>query len=350
VNAAFGSQENAHGVFGPDLDAAAIGSFQIVRLRLFSSCAATGLVDGSIDSAEKLEACIDADPHGVLARATALAARRVASRCAGTTIATAFPGRCAAAAPAELLACALARVDCEVCGTLNAADRLGHGCHRFANGVATSYCGTPPPTTQSVARQWDEEALAAIRIDLPRPPVHAKNLFYTAVAMWDAWAAYDSTADAVLHAESPASSDPAGDRAVAISFAAYRVLSHLYALSVKASATQVHLAARMSALGLDKAFTTTSGDTPAAVGNRIAAAVIAHGLADGSNEAQNYADPTYRPVNEPLIVKLPGLDPTIPVLYRSRAAFQIVPVDDDAGAFPPLQEDPLFGADAVGRT
>ena len=38
------------------------------------------------------------------------------------------------------------------------------------------------------------------------------------------------------------------------------------------------------------------------------------------------------------------------VLYRSRAAFQIVPVDDDAGAFPPLQEDPLFGADAVGRS
>ena len=35
--------------------------------------------------------------------------------------------------------------------------------------------------------------------------------------------------------------------------------------------------------------TTTVGDTPAALGNRIAAAVIAAGLADGSNEANGYA-------------------------------------------------------------
>ena len=45
---------------------------------------------------------------------------------------------------------------------------------------------------------------------------------------------------------------------------------------------------------------------PAAVGNRIAAAVIAFGLADGANEAGNYADPTYVPINPPLVVKLPG--------------------------------------------
>ena len=154
--------------------------------------------------------------------------------------------------------------------------------------------------------------LAAIRIDLPRPPVHAKNLFYLSAAMWDAWAAYDATADAFFHAESAASGDPERDREIAISFAAYRVLSHLYRLSVNASSTQVHLASRMRALGFDKTFTATAGGTPAALGNRIAAAVIAHGLADGSNEADNYRDPTYAPVNEPLIVKLPGGVPTLP--------------------------------------
>src|SRR5439155_17279656 len=118
--------------------------------------------------------------------------------------------------------------------------------------------------------------------------------------------AYDATADAYVDRESPASSDPEGDRAVAISFAAYRVLSHLYALSVNAPTTQASLDARLYALGLDKSFTQTVGDTPAAVGNRIAAAVIAYGLADGSNEANNYADPSYFAVNDPLIVKLPG--------------------------------------------
>src|SRR6185369_856872 len=64
--------------------------------------------------------------------------------------------------------------------------------------------------------------------------------------------------------------------------------------------------AKMDALGYEKTFTSTVGDTPAAVGNRIAAAVLAYGATDGSDEANDYADPTYTPVNEPLIVKLPG--------------------------------------------
>ncbi len=333
VNAAFGVVGDPHAVFGPDLDAAVIDAradragaacqaavatamarLAIIRLRVFDKCAAAGLANGSIDSSDALEGCVYADPAGTVARATALAGRRVAGRCAGTAIAAAFPGACAATPAADLFACTQFQVDCDLCTALNAADRMTHGCHRFANGVATSYCGTRPSTTQSAARQWNEETLAAIRIDLPRPPVHAKNLFYGSVAMWDAWAAYDATgtADAFLHAEAPPSSDPAGDREIAISFAAYRVLAHLYRLSVSAATTEASLAHKMAELGFDKTFTTTSGDTPAAVGNRIAAAVIAYGLTDGSNEAGNYQDPGYAPVNEPLIVKLPGLDPTLP--------------------------------------
>ena len=41
----------------------------------------------------------------------------------------------------------------------------------------------------SAARRWDEALLDAIRRSLPNPPVHARNLFHTSVAMWDAWAA-----------------------------------------------------------------------------------------------------------------------------------------------------------------
>ena len=169
-------------------------------------------------------------------------------------------------------------------------------------------CGNAAParTNQSVARQWDEEALSAIRIDLPRPPVHARNLFYLSVAMWDAWAAYDRNASPFLRRETPPTKNPGGDRNVAISFAAYRVLSHLYSLSVNAPTTQAHLDARMQALGLDRNLTSTTGDSPMAVGNRIAAAVIAYGLTDGANESNNYKDPGYSPVNDPLIVKQPG--------------------------------------------
>ena len=165
---------------------------------------------------------------------------------------------------------------------------------------------TPSPAPQSVARQWDEEALAAIRIDFPRPPVHARNLFHFSVAMWDAWAAYDPTAVGYLTTEKHTSAQPEADRAEAISYAAYRVLVERYRISPNADRSLAAFAARMAALGYDPDVTTTAGDSPAAVGNRIAAAVIAYGLQDGSNEAGNYADPSYGPANEPLIVELPG--------------------------------------------
>ena len=165
---------------------------------------------------------------------------------------------------------------------------------------------TPTLHPQSVARQWDEEILAAIRIDLPRPPVHARNLFHFSVAAWDAWAAYDPMAIGYLTTEKHVSADPQTDRAEAISYAAFGILTQRYKISANAAASLASFAARMTALGYDPGFTSTTGDTPAAVGNRIAQAVIAYGLTDGSNEANNYRDPTYSPVNDPLIVALPG--------------------------------------------
>ena len=51
---------------------------------------------------------------------------------------------------------------------------------------------------RSVARVWDEALLDAIRRDVPAPTVHARNLFHTSAAMWDAWAAYDPDADGLL--------------------------------------------------------------------------------------------------------------------------------------------------------
>ena len=53
-------------------------------------------------------------------------------------------------------------------------------------------------------------------------------------------------------------------------------------------------------------MTSTVGDSPSAFGNRIAAAAIAYGLADGSNQAGGYADPDYASVNPPLVVETDG--------------------------------------------
>jgi len=158
----------------------------------------------------------------------------------------------------------------------------------------------------SVARQWNEEILDAIRIDTPRPTVHARNLFHLSAAMWDAWRAYGGGGSALFLDESHEAADPNVARAIAMSFAAYRVLSHRYAFSVSPAQSQAAFDARMTALGLDPSYTSVVGDNPAAVGNRIGAAVIAFGASDGANEAANYGDPSYAPQNGPLIVKLPG--------------------------------------------
>ena len=79
-------------------------------------------------------------------------------------------------------------------------------------------------TGRSVARVWDEALLDAIRRDVPAPTVHARNLFHTSAAMWDAWAAYDPDADGYFVHEKLEADDVQAAREAAISYAAYRIL------------------------------------------------------------------------------------------------------------------------------
>jgi len=157
--------------------------------------------------------------------------------------------------------------------------------------LASTLCSTG--YAGSVARDWNEENLAAIRIDVPNPPVHARNLFHTAVAMYDAWAAYDDTAIGYYHHESSTATNVPAARDEAVSYAAYRILKHRYASSANAETTQSALDARLTSLGYDTNITTTVGDSPAALGNRIAASILSWGLSDRSSETNNYVDTTY---------------------------------------------------------
>ena len=156
---------------------------------------------------------------------------------------------------------------------------------------------------RSVARVWDEALLDAIRRDVPAPTVHARNLFHVSVAMWDAWAAYDPTADGYLVREKRPAEDVQAAREAALSYAAYRILLHRYSLAAGLEQTFDDLVATMGRLCYRIDYTSTEDDSPAALGNRIASAVIALGRSDGSLEAQRYADPGYRPVNAPLVVR-----------------------------------------------
>lgn len=167
--------------------------------------------------------------------------------------------------------------------------------------------GAPRGVEHSIARDWNEELLNAIRNDFARPTVHARNLYHISAAMWDAWSAYDTgTSDQVFHHEKLLAEDVEAARAEAISFAVYRIMKHRFLFSPGFLAINASIDALMDERGYDKSFQSTVGDSPAAVGNRIAATIISMGLSDGANESGFYANLFYQPVNEPLLPDFAG--------------------------------------------
>ena len=51
---------------------------------------------------------------------------------------------------------------------------------------------------QTVARNWNEVLLFAIRHDFARPTVHARNLYHSSALMYDIWSVYDDHASPVF--------------------------------------------------------------------------------------------------------------------------------------------------------
>ncbi len=174
---------------------------------------------------------------------------------------------------------------------------------------------------QSIARRWNEENLQAIRDDLARPPVQARNLFHVSLAIYDAWAAYDAIAKTYLLGKTvggiyyPFSgiapvtpSNLQAAREKAISYAAYRVLLNRYSTSPNSNITIPRLNNLMATLGYSTTYTSTNylNNDPADLGNYIAQNVISIGLADGARQAFNYNYLDYNPVNNYLNVSTPN--------------------------------------------
>ena len=82
--------------------------------------------------------------------------------------------------------------------------------------------------------------------------------------------------------------------------------------------------ALMDALGYDKDYKGTLGDDPAAVGNRIAITVLFNGFSDGANEAGNYENTSYLPINPPLLPDFTGNPDLEEKAWRMMRAFSAV--------------------------
>lgn len=171
----------------------------------------------------------------------------------------------------------------------------------------------------SVAREWNELLLTSIRNDFARPTVHARNLFHTSIAMYDAWAVFNEEAETVFLGKEfggytcpfdgiPMPNDIKAAQEEAISYASYRLLRHRFEDSPGAQLLTIYYNNLILSLGYDPGVTSTDYSTgsPAALGNYIAQCLINFGMQDGANEQNDYGNLHYEPVNEPLVTDLFG--------------------------------------------
>ena len=182
-------------------------------------------------------------------------------------------------------------------------------------------------TTQSIARQWNEVLLEAIRKDKARPTVHARNLFHSSVVMFDAFAVYDEEAEPFLldggwgdyeieffgvgFVEAGVEREELIEEA--INYSMYRLLTHRFAESPGAEVSLAEIEALFLNHGGELDYTSMDyiSDGGGALGNFLAFNMIAFGLQDGSNEVNGYANQYYLPSNPELYIELESGNPGI---------------------------------------
>lgn len=178
----------------------------------------------------------------------------------------------------------------------------------------------------SIARNWNETLLYAIRRDFARPTVHARNLFHTSAALYDSWALFEETpslyflgrtfapnSSALPACSFPtelrqswrdfAAADLSDARQTTLSYAMYRILRARFANSPGATESLQRVDALFAALEFDPKIDSTDISTPtnpAILGNYLANCVIEYGLNDGANEANGYKNRHYTSANPPL--------------------------------------------------
>ncbi len=204
----------------------------------------------------------------------------------------------------------------------------------------------PLLNAQSIAREWNEEILNGVRNDFARPTVHARNLWHTSIAMYDVWALFDTTAETYFLGKTidgfsvpfdGFSTSDSDQEAIekAISYALYRLITVRFSSSPGQAEIFSSINDLMESHGYDASFSNTnyqSGD-PRALGNYLAQQLISFGHQDGSNEANDYANQFYVPINEPLDTDSYG-NPDMEFPNRWQPLFLESFIDQSGNEFP----------------
>jgi hypothetical protein len=184
-----------------------------------------------------------------------------------------------------------------------------HFAARVATGALFLFCAAsvsahPDKRADDLVLRWNSALLQAVRNVRFPPMMTARALAIVHTSMYDAWAAYDPHALATAAGappRQPRSERKLENKRIAVSYAAYRALLDLFP-----SQKSVVFDPMLLDLGLDPDEDSTDATSPAGVGNRAVAAVLAARRHDGSNQHGDlnggapYSDYTgYRPVNGP---------------------------------------------------
>ncbi len=190
----------------------------------------------------------------------------------------------------------------------------------------------------SVARDWNNLLLFAIRHDFARPTVHARNLYHQSLIAYEAWAAFDPSKEHMFLGDTlhgyvcpfngvtiPIDIEAAREKA--ISYASYRFIKNRFQNSPGIGLILTEINNYMASKGYSTAIVSTDyTQGPAELGNYLAQQIQLYGLQDGSNQANNYQNQHYLPVNPPIAPALPG-NPNIINPNRWQAITLAVSID-----------------------
>lgn len=158
---------------------------------------------------------------------------------------------------------------------------------------------TTPASERRPVRIWANALIACFTAQQTSPPVNSRAAGLTFEAVYNTWACLQDSATARLSIDLPGlqelkdQQNPATRSAeaqlAAISYAAYTVVSNLYAAQTAILANAIQLSAEgLVELSANPVLTLRAQN----LGNAVARIILDHRINDGSNQLGNYADTT----------------------------------------------------------
>ncbi len=196
---------------------------------------------------------------------------------------------------------------------------------------------------KSVARQWNEMMLSAIRKDYARPTVAARNLYSLSMITYDGWAMYEPNAKNFYYTDKVESANKEKDQKTTISVAAHKLIMHRFQKSpnfekIKTEANQllVDLQIKLEVASPELL------DPAVELGQSFGDMIINLGQYDGSLEDKDYETPAdiYIPLNPPVIIKNGGVGKIKDVNFWQPLALDMI-VDQGGNPLPSKIQQPL---------